>query len=150
MRRIILACALAGILSVPAQAQSLRDQLVGAWSLVSCNPDNQIVRTRCGTNPHGIVIYDASGRYTWIIAARDRPKASAGANSPVEELKAIVVGMVAQFGTWSVNETDKTLTAHIDGALFQNNEGTKGQPTPISVSGDEYRIAGNVYQRIKR
>jgi hypothetical protein len=32
--------------------------------------------------------------------------------------------MVAQFGTWSVNEADKTLTTHIEGALFPNGEGT--------------------------
>jgi hypothetical protein len=72
MRRIILACALAGILSVPAQAQSLRDQLVGAWGLAPCG-NNQGIAASCGTNPNGIHILDASGRYATVIALHGRP-----------------------------------------------------------------------------
>jgi Lipocalin-like domain len=96
-----------------------------------------------------------AGRYAWIIAGRGRPKVSAGRNSPAEELKPLVAGLLSQFGKWSVNEADKTITAHVDGALFPNVEGTEeGPPIPISISGDELRIGGangqNVYRRIKR
>ncbi len=59
MRRIILACALAAIFAMPAHAQSLRDQVVGAWPFISCN---QAVTAACGTSPNGILIYDASGQ----------------------------------------------------------------------------------------
>jgi Lipocalin-like domain len=133
----------------PAQAQSLRDQLV------SCNPNIQEIASACGTNPNGIIIYDASGRYAWIIAGRGRPKVSAFRNSPAEELKPLVAGLLTQFGKWSVNEADKTITLHIDGALFPNVEGTEeGPPAPFSVSGDELRISynngQNVFRRIKR
>jgi hypothetical protein len=155
MKQLGLGIIVAIGLTLPAQAQSLRDQLVGAWSLVSCNPNIQEIASACGTNPNGILIYDASGRYAWIIAGRGRPKVSAGRNSPAEELKPLVAGLLSQFGKWSVNEADKTITAHVDGALFPNVEGTEeGPPIPISISGDELRIGGangqNVYRRIKR
>ena len=157
MRLIILACGLAGVLAVPAKAQSLREQLIGAWSVVSCDPKFPAFYAACGTDPNGILIYDASGRYAVIFALRGRPKVSAGRNSPAEELKAMIAGVVAQFGTWSVNETDKTLAIHVDGALFPNVEGTEPDPDTISISGDELKIgnirvpgAYNVYRRIKR
>ena len=153
MWRIILACALAGILAVPAKAQSLREQLIGAWSVVSCDPKFRAFTSACGTNPNGILMYDASGRYAIIIAARGRPNPTAGRNSPAEELKPLVTGLIAQFGTWSVNETDKTITVHIDGALFPNVEGTDGKAT-VSLSGDELKLVGglgpSVWRRIKK
>jgi Lipocalin-like domain len=153
MRRIILAVALAGVLIVPAKAESLKDQLVGAWSLVSCH---QAFVRACGTNPNGILMYSASGRYVLMYALRGRPKASAGLNSPAEELKTMMSGVIAQFGTYSVDETNKTITGRIDGALFPNAEGTNNDPLTVSLSGDDLRIsdpknsgAENVYRRIK-
>jgi hypothetical protein len=61
MKQLGLGIIVAIGLTLPAQAQSLRDQLVGAWSLVSCNPNIQEIASACGTNPNGILIYDASG-----------------------------------------------------------------------------------------
>jgi hypothetical protein len=133
---------LAAICAMPAKAQSLRDQLVGAWSLVSCNPNAPEIASACGTNPNGILIYDASGRYAWIIAGRARPRPSAGRNSPAEELKPLVAGLLTQFEKWSVNEADKTATNQIDGALFPGVEGTESPPYMVSVSGDELKIGG--------
>jgi len=49
--------------------------------------------------------------------------------------------MVAQFGTWSVNEADKTLTTHIEGALFPNGEGTDARVL-VSLTGDELKTTG--------
>jgi hypothetical protein len=87
MSRIILACLLAGILSVPAKAQSLREQLVGAWALVSCK--SELPGASFCASPNGIFIIDASGHYAMVYAARGRPKTSAGRASPADELKAV-------------------------------------------------------------
>ena len=48
--------------------------------------------------------------------------------------------MAANFGTWSVNEADKTLTKHFDDALTPNTAGTE-QKTIVSLSGDELRLS---------
>jgi hypothetical protein len=52
-----------------AQQKSLKDQLVGTWTLVSCD----IKQPYC-VNPTGTLMLDAGGRYAQLIAARGRPK----------------------------------------------------------------------------
>jgi hypothetical protein len=47
--------------------------------------------------------------------------------------------MVANFGTWSVNEADKTLTQHVEGALFPNGEGIDLKAS-VSLTGDELKL----------
>jgi hypothetical protein len=81
-----------------------------------------------------------------VIAARGRPKPATGlgrANVAPEEYKALAQGVVANFGTWSVNEADKTLTFHVEGALFPNAEGTDAKASVISLTGDELKVMGN-------
>jgi hypothetical protein len=148
---------LAGIFAMPASAQSLKDQLVGTWTLVSCaNPS----LAWCAGN-NGIHMLDASGHYTWIIAARGRPKVTApdtagGANRDAftpEQYKSIAAGLFVNFGTWSVNEANKTITYHPDGALFPVIEGTDWATVPVSISGDELRLGQpqpNVWRRISK
>jgi hypothetical protein len=73
----------AGLASSPgsavAQQKSLKEQLVGTWILVSCD-----YKVADGTtfppcvNPAGTLSFDASGRYVGVIAARGRPKLTAG------------------------------------------------------------------------
>jgi hypothetical protein len=47
-------------------------------------------------------------------------------------------GAADNFGTWSVNEADKTLTLHRVGAINPANEG-KDMKLNISLSGEELR-----------
>ena len=134
----------AGLASSPgsavAQQKSLKKQLVGAWLLVSCD-----LKAADGTtmpfcvNSSGSLSFDASGRYVEVMAARGRPKFTAGRNSPADEYKAAARGFGANFGTWSVNDADKIITRHIEGALFPNREGidTKDMAT---IVGDELRL----------
>jgi len=141
--------------SILAQQGTLKQQLVGTWTLVSC----ETKQPQC-VNPHGTLMLDAGGRYAMVYAARDRPKATIGANRAdvkPEEYKAIAQGFVAQFGTWSVNEADKTLTRQVEGALFPSGEGAE-QKTSVSLTGDELKLtatnpagvrADSVYRRAR-
>src|SRR5215831_6051216 len=89
---------------VVAQQGTLREQLFGTWEIVSnANPRSVPI---VGTNPKGQTILAPNGRYIAITKKADRPK-SAGRMD----------GFNASFGTWSVNEADKTLTIHTDGSL---------------------------------
>jgi hypothetical protein len=128
--------------SAVAQQKSLKEQLVGSWTVVSCDSTsaNGAKQPYCA-NPNGILILDASGRYAQVIAARGRPKLASGNRSevPAEQFKAAALGLVANFGTWSVNEADKTLTTHYEGALFPNIEGTEVKNT-VSLAGDELKL----------
>ena len=56
--------------SVVAQEKSLKDQLVGTWIFVSAQdvkPDGTKVDP-WGPNPKGVAMYDAKGRFTFMIA----------------------------------------------------------------------------------
>ena len=136
---------LGGALSAPdvmGQQRSLKDQLVGTWMVVSCDSTsaNGAKQPFC-VNPNGILIFDASGRYATVTAARGRPKLVSGNRSevPADQFKAAAIGFAANFGTWSINEADKTLTYHYEGALFPNIEGTEVKNT-VALNGDELKI----------
>ena len=105
------------------QPTTLRQQVVGTWEIVSTTPPNVLL----GTNPKGHVVLAASGRYVAVLAKADRPKNAGRAD-----------GIFAGFGTWSVNEADKTLTGHVDGNIVSSTEGTESKVT-ISLNGDEMR-----------
>jgi hypothetical protein len=147
---------LAAIFAMPAKADDLKEQLIGAWSLVSCTGTDG---PSCAGDPNGIHMLDASGRYAMVIAARDRPKFTDLIQTQprlalsAEEYKAAAVGLVANFGTWSVNEADKTITYHVDGALFPSVEGMDFKAT-VSLSRDELKVVNQfnqyVWRRIKK
>ena len=134
----------AGLASSPgsavAQQKSLKEQLVGTWILVSCD-----YKVADGTtfpfcvNSSGSLSFDASGRYTEVVAARGRPKFTAGRNSPADEFKAAALGLGANFGTWSANDADKIITRHIEGARVPNAEGTD-EKDMATIVGDELRL----------
>jgi Lipocalin-like domain len=146
MRRIILALALAGILGVPAEAQSLKEQLAGIWTYVSSEmtlPNGAKQPTTFGgANAKGIFILDASGRFADIEMRPDRPQFNGDpANSSDAEFAAAARGFAASFGTWSVNETDKTLSLQHEGGLIPNFEGSE-RKTSVSLVGDELKLVG--------
>lgn len=148
MKKVIaftLAAVIALVLSsgeAVAQHKSLREQLVGAWELVSCErtTPNGASQPYC-VNSIGTLIFDASGRYAQMIAARGRPKLTSvnRFDAPAEQYKAAAQGFLANFGTWSVNENEKTVTRHYEGAMLPNYEGTDSKMS-ISIAGDQLTL----------
>jgi len=112
--------------SVIAQQGTLRAQLVGTWAIVS--DLTPAVAQQVGSNPKGYVMMDSGGRYVQVLRNSDRPKSAGRAE-----------GVIAQFGTWSVNEADKTLTLHREGALNASLEGTD-QKISVSLTGDDLKL----------
>ena len=118
-----------------AQQDTLKQQLVGTWTTVSYEVGNRQI-----ANPKGMLMFDAGGRYTNIQVRGDRPKYKSASAPTPEEIAANLRDFVAaNFGRWSVNEADKTLTRHVDGAITPNTEGTEFKQT-VSLSGDELRL----------
>src|SRR5262249_32181935 len=124
----IMVCGLALLpSSAISQQKPLKEQLVGTWTLVSSTQKTKegIVSDRWGPNPRGLAIFEASGRYSFMIFRSDVPKfASSNLNQVTpEEAKAAVQGMTANFGTWSIDEATKTLTTNIEAASATNLNG---------------------------
>jgi hypothetical protein len=122
-------------------AQTAND-LVGTWTLVSITLEQDGKKTDFyGPNPRGQVKYDPNGHVLFIITRSDLPKFASNnreAGTP-EENKAVVQGSIAYFGTYSVNETDKTITTHIESCTFPNWNGTD-RKSSFNISGDELSI----------
>ena len=129
-----------------AQQKSLKEQLVGTWKLVSShNVRNDGSRVDVyGPNPKGILIYTSDGHFALVNTRSDLPKLASNSRDrgTPEENKAVVQGSIAYFGTYSVNEADKVITAQIEGSTFANLIGGADQKRIIaSLTTDELRFA---------
>ena len=143
---IVFAITALGIAVLPgsAAAQTAKD-LVGTWTLVSndVTPPNGSKRQDFGANPKGILIFDAGGRYVAVTMKPGRPKfkdsGNARVDTPAAEYGEAARAFAANFGTWSVNEADKTLMRRLEVALIPNAEGTE-QKASVTVTADELKL----------
>ena len=128
-----------------AQQKTLKEQLVGSWVLVSSEttPPSGAKRQDFGANPKGILILDAGGQYAVVQGQTNRPKFKdtkdlrLGATDA--EFAAATRSFAANFGTWSVNEADKTLLRKYEIALIPNNDGLESKAS-VSLTGDELKL----------
>jgi len=125
-----------------AQGKSLKEQLVGTWTMVSninMHPDGSRYEA-LGPNPRGVFILDANGHFAITILGDARRKFAS--NSRLEgtpdENKSAVQGAIAYFGTYTVNEADHTLNFHIERCTFPNWDGTD-QKRSVTLTGDEMK-----------
>jgi hypothetical protein len=59
--------------------------------------------------------------------------------TPAED-KATVQGAIAYFGTYTVNEADRSYTNHVDGSSYPNWNGTDLKQVVESITADELKI----------
>lgn len=131
---VMAACA-----SVAGRAETLKERVVGTWAYESVD----IVRADgsreplFGPHPQGVAMFDGNGRYVLMTARADLAKfASANRMTGTpDENQAIVQGSIAHFGTYAVNETDRTITFRITASTYPNWNGVE-QKRPFTVSAD--------------
>ena len=128
--------------SAVGQQKSLKDQIVGSWTYATADtvrPDGSRVPT-WGPNFSGLVIFGSDGRFVSLIGRADVPKFVSGsrASGTADENKAAVNGSIALFGTYTINETDRSLIYHIERSSFPNWSGTE-QKRPFTLAGDELK-----------
>jgi len=124
------------------QEKTLKEQLVGTWTYVSVdtvNPDGSRV-PMYGPNPQGLASFNSNGRYILLISRSGQPKFASNnrMEGTPEEYKAVVQGMNAHFGRYTVNEADKTITFHVENSTFPNWNGAE-QKRPFTLTGDELK-----------
>jgi hypothetical protein len=129
--------------NVMAQHESLKEQLVGTWTYVSSTarlPDGSPL---WGPSPRSLLVFTDNGRFSWQVFRSDRPHVASNdrRNATPDENKAIMQGSLAYFGTYSVNEADKTLMSRIEGATFPNSEGEEQKRTITRLTADELRYS---------
>ena len=126
-----------------AQQKSLKEQIVGTWTLVSSDNvgSDGTKRQLFGAKPKGVLILDASGHYAQIYFHADLPKFKVNnrLEGTPEENTAAVHGTTATFGTWSVDEASTTLIVRNEGGMFPNQVGTESKRS-VTLAGDQLRI----------
>jgi Lipocalin-like domain len=126
-----------------SQKETLKEQLVGAWTLVSIIATDKAGNKsdRRGPNPKGLLIFDASGRYSILTSRAELPnfKVDNVNQGTPEENKAVMTGMIANVGTWSVDEATKTITTHVEAGSFPNLNGNTQTRVISALTADELR-----------
>lgn len=140
---LCLACAIATVLApAPGHAQTLAKQVVGTWVAVSQYVDQDGKKLEpFGSNPKGMVVYDADGHFILVLQRDTLPKfASANrmAGTP-DENKAIVQGSIAYFGRYSIDEKERKMNLHYEGSTYPNWDG-EDQVRLVSVEGGQLQI----------
>jgi hypothetical protein len=93
-----------------------------------------------GQDMKGLLMFDASGRYSLVIASeRARWKSADRMEGTPCENTAAARGTLAYFGIYSVSDADHTFTLHDDRSLHPNINGTE-QKRFFSISGDEMTV----------
>ena len=160
----LLALALSAGAAAAQPANSLKDQIVGSWNFVVAevtSPDGK-KSFPFGETPKGILIVTADGRFAQIHVAADVPKIASNnrMTGTSEEYAAIMRRSLSVFGTYTIDEANKTVTYHIVSASFPNWEGEAQTRTIDKLTDDEYvntnpNVAGgrgsasNLYRRVK-
>ena len=145
---ILSICTIMALTMIPgagaAQQKSLKEQLVGIWTALSAETTgpNGAKQQFYGAPAKGILILDAGGIYAQVLARPGRSKFKSinrfSLDATPEDLKGAVTGTVATFGTWSVNETDKSFSRRPEASLLPNEEGVE-QKFSVSLTGDELK-----------
>src|SRR5215472_1233753 len=123
----------------PTPSSYVAKDLVGTWTLVSVVAEREGRKFESyGPDAKGLLVFDANGRYSMILIAAGLPKFASGIRSSgtADENKAVVAGSMAHFGTYVVDEADKSLTLRIDRATFPNWDG-KHNKRSFVIIGDE-------------
>jgi hypothetical protein len=140
----VAAMTLLGVALLPdsavGQQKSLKEQLVGTWTFVSSTGKRPDGSPTWGSNPKGLLIFMENGRFSLQIMRSDRPKYASNnrLKGTPEEHKATVEGTISNFGTYSVDEPNKTVTLRFEASSFPNSEGTEQKRT-FTITGDELK-----------
>lgn len=160
----LLALALSAGAAAAQPAKSLKDQIVGTWDFVVAEvtaPDGK-KSFPFGETPKGILIFTADGRFAQIHVASDVPRIASNnrLTGTPEEYAGIMRRSLSVFGTYTVDEANKTVTYHIVSASFPNWEGEAQTRTIDKLTIEEFvntnpGVAGgrgsasNFYRRVK-
>jgi hypothetical protein len=130
--------------SALAQQKSLKEQLVGTWTLVSVvniRPDGTKFDPTDG-KALGLMMYDDNSNFSFLNIRSDIPKLASNnrQKGTTDEYKAVAEGVLSYFGRYSIDEAGKFLMQHVVSSSFPNFNGAD-RKWSIAFSGEELTLA---------
>jgi hypothetical protein len=128
-----------------AQQKSAKEQIVGAWTLVSVTSemDDGKKGEPFGPSPKGMIVFSSDGHFSLYqsraeivkIAANDRAKATP------EEAQSIVASSIAYYGTYAIDENTKVMVVNIAASTYANVAAIPNQKRTITLlTADELKF----------
>ena len=129
--------------SAVSQPKSLKDQLVGTWTVTAWEqtyPDGKKDQA-FGSSPKGINTFSADGRFIAIFLRPDLPKIASGdrVKPTPDEAMAVAKGSIVYYGTYTVNEADKSVSLNLEGTSYTNQIGLPQKRIITSISASELK-----------
>lgn len=124
-------------------AENLREQLIGAWKLVSYQEipvDGSDPFEPLGHQPRGLIIYTPDGYMSAQLSTADRPDFGSGDwfAGTADDYAAEATSYIAYSGPFHVDEEKQTLTHSMFVSLFPNTGQT--QPRRVKLEDDRLHL----------
>ena len=132
-------------------AAGVARKLVGTWKLVAIEERDgsgkRVVPLDFGSEPAGMLMYDAAGNMSAQAMRRGRPRLETEDvhRAPAEQVKAAFTGYAAYFGTYEVNERESIVVHHVEGSMLPNWEGGD-QRRKFTLLGDKLILEPPAFQ----
>ena len=131
----------------PVAVVSVTDSLRGTWRVVPSRavPGSDTVKYRYGFAPVGYLVYDPTGHVFWQIlrkSAMDSLQLGRERKVPDSIITRLYEGFSAQFGTYTVDAAQRTVTHHYEGEIPPWRRGYE-VATPFRLKADSLFIGGD-------
>ena len=147
MNKALLAVGLSLGLStaVLAQEKSAKEQIIGAWTLVSVTSemDGGKKGEPFGSSPKGVIIFSKDGHFSLFQSRAEIPKIAANdrAKATPEEAQAIVASSIAYYGTYTLDESTRVMVVNLAASTYANVAAIPNQRRTItSLTSDELKF----------
>jgi hypothetical protein len=119
---------------LPADAQNLKQQVVGTWTLTSGSEKLANGKTIVPW-ASGNLMLDSTGHVAFFVVGKDRPKTVANPRVPVGPV-------IAYYGTYTVDEPTSTLTYNVEFSTSPAFDGAV-RKQKVVLSGDTLTTTGS-------
>jgi hypothetical protein len=138
-----LCLALSGV--AVAQQKPAREQIVGAWTLVSVTSemDDGKKGEPFGPSPKGVIIFSSDGHFSLFQSRAEIPKIAANdrAKATAEEAQSIVASSIAYYGTYSIDENTKVMAVNLAASTYANVAAIPNQRRTVTLlTADELKF----------
>jgi len=148
-RHALVVCLLASVtIAVPlargaAETPLLKDQVIGTWIYVSSTGKRDDGSNVPRPSLKGAVTYTADGHFHFITTPTDTPNFASGdpARPLPDEAMAMASRSIAYTGTYTVDESTRTIIPTVEASTFPNLVGAPNQRRVVtSIGADEMRF----------